>query len=361
MTRFGDIALKAIGILLMLAALGFAVSKAPDRSLESLIPRWAPPPSDFVDVDGLLVHYRDQGPSSDPLPLVLIHGTSASLHTWEGWVAGLSATRRVISFDLPGFGLTGPYPDKAEGDYSDARYVIFVRNLLARLGVGRAIVGGNSLGGEIAWQLALADPARVAGLVLVDAGGYNFVPEVLPLGFRIARTPVLREPMRWLLPRRAIEQSVIDVYGDPSRITAALVDRYYELALREGNRVALMQRMDEMAPGPVERLPEIKVPTLILWGGKDRLIVPQWGKAFHAAIPGSRLVVFPGLGHVPQEEDPAATLAALRDWLSTFPSSKAYLGRSPEGTAMLAGSTDKRIAMTGRLGSGPALGPQVAE
>lgn len=311
-SRFGDFALKAIGILLMLAALGFAVSKAPDRSLESLVPRWAPPPSDFVDIDGLLVHYRDEGPSSDPLPIVLIHGTSASLHTWEGWVAELKATRRVISFDLPGFGLTGP---NADNDYSDPRYVAFVRQFLARLGVGRAIVGGNSLGGEIAWQLALADPARVAGLVLVDAAGFDFTPESLPLGFAIARIPVVREPMRWVLPRRAIEDSVLNVYGDPSRVTAALVDRYYELALREGNRVALMRRMDQLAPGPYQRLPEIKVPTLILWGERDRLIPLRWGREFEKAIPGSRLVVFPKLGHVPQEEDPAATLAALRDWL----------------------------------------------
>lgn len=314
MKSIGEIALKAFGILLMLAALGFAVSKAPDRTLESLVPRWAPPPSDFLELDGQLVHYRDEGPSGDPLPLVLIHGTGASLHTWEGWVAGLSATRRVISFDLPGSGLSGPDPD---GDYHDARYVTVVRNLLARLGVGRAIVGGNSLGGEIAWQLALADPGRVAGLVLVDAGGHAFVPESLPIGFRIARMPVLREGMRWILPRRAIEASVLNVYGDPGRVSAALVDRYYELTLREGNRVALMQRMDQLAPGPVERLPDIKVPTLILWGGQDRLILPRWGEAFHQAIAGSRLVVFPTLGHVPQEEDPAATLAALRDWLTT--------------------------------------------
>ena len=310
--RVGEFLLKAFGIFLMLAALAFAIAKAPDRSLESLVPRWAPPPSDFIELDGQLVHYRDQGPSGDPLPLLLLHGTSASLHTWEGWAAQLSTTRRVISVDLPGFGLTGP---NAEHDYRDARYVAFVRQFLARLGVGRAILVGNSLGGEIAWQVALADPTRVAGLVLIDAAGFDFVPESLPLGFRIARLPVVREGMRWVLPRRAIENSVLDVYGDPSRVTAALVDRYYELTLREGNRVALMRRMDQLAPGPVERLAEIQAPTLILWGGRDRLIPPRWGQAFHERMPGSRLVVFPSLGHVPQEEDPAATLAALRDWL----------------------------------------------
>ena len=310
--RLPELALKLVGILLMLAALAFAVSKAPDRSLESLVPRWAPPPSDFIEIDGLLVHYRDQGPSSDPLPLVLIHGTSDSLHTWEGWAGPLSATRRVISFDLPGFGLTGP---NADNDYSVTRYVGFVRQLLSRLGVGRAIVGGNSLGGEIAWGLALADPGHVAGLVLVDAGGYEFVPEELPLGFRLARIPVLREPMRWVLPRRAVEDSVISVYGDPKRVTAAVVDRYYEMTLRAGNRAALMRRLDQLTPGPVERLPEIQVPTLILWGGLDRLIPPRWAGEFERAIPKSHLVVFPKLGHEPQEEDPAATLAALRDWL----------------------------------------------
>ncbi|WP_457352825.1 alpha/beta fold hydrolase [Roseateles sp. P5_D6] len=352
--RFGDFALKAIGILLMLAALGFAVSKAPDRSLESLVPRWAPPPSDFVDLDGLLVHYRDQGPSSDPLPIVLIHGTGASLHTWEGWAAELKSTRRVISFDLPGFGLTGP---NADNDYSDARYVAFVRQLLARLGVGRVILGGNSLGGEIAWQVALADPASVAGLVLVDAAGFDFEPESMPLGFRIARIPVLREPMRWLLPRRAIEESVLDVYGDKSRVTAALVDRYYELTLREGNRVALMRRMDQLAPGPFQRLPEIKVPTLILWGERDRLIPLRWGREFAKAIPNNKLVVFPKLGHVPQEEDPAATLAALRDWLPTVPSSKDYLGRSPEGTAMLWPATGNHIAPDGPARERPVARP----
>jgi len=306
--------LKAVGILLMLLALAFAVSKAPDRPLESLVPRWAPPPSDFLELDGQLVHYRDQGQAGDPVPIVLIHGTSASLHTWEAWATELAPTRRVISFDLPGFGLTGP---NAANDYSDDYYVGFVRDLLRKLRVDNAIVVGNSLGGEIAWQLALADPARVAGLVLIDSAGHDFVPESIPLGFLIARIPVLREPMRWVLPRRAIESSIRAVYGDPSRVTAAQVDRYYELALREGNRVALMRRMDQLAPGPVERLPEIKAPTLILWGGKDRLIPPRWGRAFAQAIPGSRLVVFPELGHVPQEEDPAATLAALRDWLAT--------------------------------------------
>ena len=311
-SRLGDLALKAVGILLMLAAAGFAVSKAPDRSLESLVPRWAPPPSDFIELAGQLVHYRDQGPASDPLPLVLLHGAGASLHTWEAWAADLAQTRRVVSVDLPGFGLTGP---AADADYRDERYVAFTRQLLTQLRIDRAVLVGHALGGEIAWQVALADPARVAGLVLVDAAGHGATPETTPLGGQLARLPGLRHVMRWVLPRRTVEDSVLSLYGNPARVSAAVVDRYYELTLREGNRLALLRRLDQLAAAPVERLPELRVPTLILWGGRDRLQGPQGAEAFHRAIAGSRLVVFPALGHVPQEEDPAATLAALRDWL----------------------------------------------
>lgn len=317
MSRFGEIAQKGLGIALMLAALAFAAAKAPDRPLESLVGRWAPPPSDFIELPGQLVHLRDQGPPDDPLPLVLLHGTSASLHTWEAWATELSRTRRVISLDLPGFGLSSGSP---QNDYSDAAYVEFLARLLARLKLQRVVLAGNSLGGEIAWHFALARPAQVAGLVLVDAAGLDFQPEQLPLGFRIARLPLLRQLTRWVLPRRVVEDSVMAVYGDPARVSSALVDRYYELTLREGNREALLHRIDQLRPGEgSERLGELRVPTLILWGERDRLIPPRWGQALHAAIPGSELVMLPGLGHVPQEEDPAATLAPLRPWLARIP------------------------------------------
>ena len=93
--------------------------------MDSLKARWAAPPSRFVTLQGMQVHVRDEGPRDDPTPIVLIHGTSASLHTWDGWVAALSPHRRVVRMDLPGFGLTGPAPD---GDYSMARYTGFMRD-----------------------------------------------------------------------------------------------------------------------------------------------------------------------------------------------------------------------------------------
>ena len=156
-----------------------------------------------------LVHLRDEGPRDDPLPLVLIHGTSASLHTWEGWVAALKGQRRIISFDLPGFGLTGPFTGQySPGDYRGDTYARFVLDLLDALQVPRAVVGGNSLGGEIAWRLAVMAPERVAALVLVDAAGPVFTPESVPLGFAVARLPVVNRIAEWVLPRSVVAQSL---------------------------------------------------------------------------------------------------------------------------------------------------------
>ncbi|MDI4631861.1 alpha/beta hydrolase [Pelomonas sp. V22] len=309
--------LRALGLLLMGLSISAAAFYAPERSLQSLIANWAPAPSDFIELpnpsSSQLIHLRDQGPREDPLPIVLIHGTSASLHTWEGWVSGLAKTRRVITFDLPGFGLTGP---SADGDYSDEAYVRTTLALLDHLKLKQVVLGGNSLGGQVAWETALLHPQRVAGLVLVDAGGLAVTSESVPIGFRIARLPGLRVVARNLLPRSLIESSVRNVYGDPAKVTPALVDRYFELTLREGNREALARRMDQRRPGfYADRLHELKQPTLILWGGRDHLIPPGNADVFARHIAGSRLVMFDALGHVPQEEDPAATLKPVREFL----------------------------------------------
>jgi len=309
--------LRLLGLLLVLTAAAVALSRAPDRSVESLVARWAPPPSDFIEVKGQLVHIRDQGPRDDPLPIVLMHGTSSSLHTWEGWVRVLARERRVVTFDLPGFGLTGPFTGQyASDDYSGAAYAGFVLDLLDRLKIARAVLGGNSLGGEVAWRTAARAPAHAAALILVDASGPPFVPESVPIGFAIARIPLLGRLSEWLLPRDVVAQSVASVYGDPSKVTPELVDRYFELTLREGNRRALGLRIAQVVRGEdASGIATIRVPTLILWGGRDRLIPPATARVFEHAIAGSSVVVFPELGHVPQEEDPARTLPVVREFL----------------------------------------------
>ncbi len=316
MHKLGKVLLAIVATPLLALAAYVAATWEPDRSVAELAPRWAPPPSTFVEVAGMRVHLRDEGSRNDRLPVVLLHGTASSLHTWEGWATTLSQHgRRVIRFDLPGFGLTGPRPD---GDYGERSYVDFVIAMLDRLGVERCVLAGNSLGGRLAWKTALVAPARVERLVLVDASGYPKHSSAIPIAFRLARTPVLRTLLEYTLPRRMVESSVRSTYGDPTKVTPELVDRYFELSLRAGNRHALVERLAQPQPGSdADRIRELRLPTLILWGGRDRLNPPDDAERFHRDIAGSRRVIFDELGHVPQEEDPARTVAVMEVFLDS--------------------------------------------
>ncbi|MGB1058808.1 MAG: alpha/beta fold hydrolase, partial [Ketobacter sp.] len=283
-----------IAVVLLLSAGMVAATWEPDRSVEELRERWAPPPSQFIEVGGQFVHLRDEGPRQDTTPIVLLHGTSASLHTWDGWVAELSQTRRVIRFDLPGFGLTGP---AADGNYSLAAYVDFVIDVMDTLGIERFVLAGNSLGGSIAWRTTAAHPQRIEKLILVDSGGYPFEAESMPLAFVISQTPLLNRIMEFTLPRSAVESSVRDVYGDPSRVTPELVDRYFDLSLREGNRGALRERFAQLEYQDQSALVQtIQQPTLVIWGAQDRLIPPSIARRFEQDLPNGQLVMFAELG-----------------------------------------------------------------
>jgi pimeloyl-ACP methyl ester carboxylesterase len=292
------------------------MNKEPDRTVAELSARWATPPSTFINIKGMSVHLRDEGPRNDIQPIVLIHGTSASLHTWDGWTSALSTNRRVIRFDLPGFGLTGPDPSNT---YTIEHYASVVVAVLDALNIESAVIGGNSLGGNIAWVTAVLNPERVAALVLVDPSGYAFESESIPIAFRLSQSKLATLLLKDFIPRFIVEGSVKNVYGNPDLVTEALVDRYYELSLREGNRDALNQRFLQSAPGLfTEELVNIKVPSLIIWGGLDRLIPPALAKRFEQDISNSQLIIFDALGHVPHEEDAAATVVVVQAFLETL-------------------------------------------
>lgn len=312
MVKFASYFLLAMAVLL---GVGVAASWAPDRSVEQLSERWATPPSTFVEVDGMQVHIRDQGPHNDATPLVLIHGTSASLHTWDDWTTDLSADRRVVRFDLPAFGLTGPAPDN---DYTIERYADFVVKMLNLSGIEQAVLAGNSLGGQIAMETALHAPERVAGLVLVDAAGYPFKAESMPLGFRLAQIPAFAPLMNRILPRSIIASSVRNVYSNPSLVSEELIDRYYELTLRAGNRQALPQRFKQMHfhDDTRQRARTLTMPTLIIWGEDDHLLPPTLGAQMHEDIAASELVMIAAAGHVPHEEAPQETLLLVHKFLA---------------------------------------------
>ncbi|MUG31804.1 alpha/beta fold hydrolase [Psychrobacter sanguinis] len=293
----------------------------------SKLKHWELPTSFYVDVEGLQVHVA-KSETSDNLAatnnceaqsgaetLLLIHGTSASLHTWDGWNEALKEQYCVVRLDLPAFGLTGPYADDTK-PYSLDNYVDTVIKVMDKLDIKRATIAGNSLGGGIAWLTALMHPERIDRLILVDASGFKFTPKRMPIGFKLAQSPVLDGLTEHVLPKSMVRSSVQSVYADKSKVSDDLVNRYYELSRRAGNRKALTRRMREgLYQDEVKRLGEITQPTLIIWGAQDELIPIESAYKFKAAIPNSQLVVFDHLGHVPQEEDPKATVAVVKQFL----------------------------------------------
>ncbi|GAB2688464.1 alpha/beta fold hydrolase [Aliiglaciecola aliphaticivorans] len=308
-TLLGSLFLLLVAIYVVL----FILFQQPDKTVAELAPTWAPAPSQFIDIGGMQIHLRDEGPKNDPLPIVLLHGTSSSLHTWEGWTQALASQRRVIRFDLPGFGLTGPHP---QNDYSIEQYSQTVIDIMNSLGIERFVLAGNSLGGYISWATAVFYPQRVEKLILVDASGYPYQSASVPLAFTISQQPLLKLLVGDMLPRSLVVKSVKNVYGDPSKVTPELVERYYQLTTREGNRQALAARFAQTQPSElINRISEIKQPTLIMWGQEDRLIPVDLGRRFQEEIENSELVIFATLGHVPHEEDPESTVKSVIDFL----------------------------------------------
>ena len=300
-------------ILLVLMGLICLLFGYKDKSVKSLLEKYAPAPSTFVEIEGMNVHYRDEGNPLDTLPLVLIHGTGSSLHTYDAWTEALKSNRRVIRMDLPAFGLTGPFPNR---DYSIEHYVAFVEQFLENRNIPRCILAGNSLGGQIAWAYTLAHSNRVAQLVLIDAAGYPLNSKSVPIAFTLARKPVLNKLLTFITPRFMAKASVENVYADKSKVTKTLVDRYFELTLRKGNRQALVDRMT--AVYDTSRLPQlrnIQQRTLVLWGEQDMLIPLSNAERFHADLPNDTLIVLPNSGHVPMEESPKESLSALLAFL----------------------------------------------
>jgi pimeloyl-ACP methyl ester carboxylesterase len=312
--------LFALAGLLLLG--GVAVFEG-DLPIVEVDPRYTTDASAFAELpNGARVHYRDEGRKDGPA-LVLVHGSNASLQAWEPWVALLGDTWRIVSLDLPGHGLTGRVPDD---DYSTGAYIATVAAIADRLGIDRFALGGNSMGGGVAWQFALAHPERVSALILVDATGLWSWREQTrppgsgsPLAFRLLGQDWFRGVAGNIDPGLLIGQGLRASFHDPDLVDDAMIERYRDLALREGSRTATLIRFGSLrqsAGAPEPDPSRIEQPTLILWGRHDRLIPPEVGERFAETLPNAKLVVYEDAGHLPMEEVPERSAADVRAFLS---------------------------------------------
>ncbi|QOD60333.1 alpha/beta hydrolase [Polaribacter haliotis] len=283
-----------------------------DISVEDLKSEFANEHSKYLEIDGMQVHYKDEGTG---FPIVLVHGTGSSLHTWNSWTKELTKNYRVIRMDLPAFGITGP---NKNADYSIKSYTKFLSDFLNKMNFSKFYLAGNSLGGNIAWNYTAENPDKVEKLILVDASGLP-TNKPQPWIFKMAKTPIINSMFLYFTPKFVIKQNMEQVYADDSKITDSLITRYHKMALRVGNREAFIDRAKiDFKPtekANTDKLKSIQTQTLLIWGAQDTWIPLDNGKRMNRILPNSKLVVLENSGHVPMEENPKESLNILKEFL----------------------------------------------
>ena len=305
--------------LLILFLLGSSFLISSDLRRDELYDKYQNDKSFLYRIEGgATVHIRDEGNRAGP-PLILLHGAYASVHAWEPWVGELGDKFRLISFDLPGYGLTGTISD---GDYSRANMARTFDRIMHLMKLQRAVIVGHSMGGGVALQYELDYPEKIRGLILIGSSGMRrTADEEVPSTFGLADISWLQPILRYVTPRFMVESALRDSVADPDNfVTDEKVTRYWELIRMTGSREAMLQRQNsrDTAPPLEGRLGEITIPALLIWGAQDKLVPLAHGVRMNGAIFNSRLITYPDIGHLPMEEAPARTAAEARAFVNAL-------------------------------------------
>lgn len=304
--------LFTLGMILFFMVLFLAAFYQPDIPVDQLKEKYANSSSQFISLGGMDVHFRDEGPTADTLPLVLLHGTSSSLLTWDACSKEWIKDHRVIRMDLPGFGLTGPNPEQ---DYSIKNYVAFLNSFLQERNVTQCYLAGNSLGGLIAFHFAAIYPEKVKRVILIDPAGYPIHNAKGSLAFTLGRIPVLKNILTIITPISIVRKSLEDAYGNKSLVNNELVEQYRDMACREGNRNALLIRLQNDQYGDTTLVSKLIMPTLVIWGASDQLIPVDNAYKFQRDLPADTLAILQNVGHVPMEETPELVIPLLKKFI----------------------------------------------
>ena len=253
---------------------------------------------EYITIDDVEVRIKISGEGE---PILLLHGFCSMLETWNGWQEELSKHYKVISFDMPPFGITGPLNTNKYTRFDD--YFSFFEKLVDALELKQFYIAGNSIGGFTAWNYALKYPKRIKKMILIDSVGYKFVP---PVSFLSMLYPI-GNITKHITPKPILLAIIAQVYGNKKRISEDTKQLYYDFLRRKGTREALSKMINDIDISG-KRISSVKTPTLILWGKKDTWVLPKNAHKFHQDIQGSQLIIYPDLGHVPQEENAATTV-----------------------------------------------------
>jgi pimeloyl-ACP methyl ester carboxylesterase len=317
--------LKVFLITLLVILVGFSVfiykGELPKEEVDA---KYTGPTSQFFTMDnGARVHFRDEGNQSGPV-IVLVHGSNASLHTWEPWVKEFSDGYRIVSMDLPAHGLTGGVPD---ADYTSQAQLNTVSAVASHLGLESFVLGGNSMGGGVTWRYTLKHPEQVSAMLLIDASGppqwwqerqteLDGEERAAPLAFQLLQKPWFRLIAKRIDPYYLTEQGVRSAYNNSPVVDQALIDRYYELSLRQGTRDATLSRFSQRPNIDVEYdLSKLTQPTLVMWGKEDSLIPASMADKFAEVLPNTTVVVYDDVGHIPMEEIPERSAKDVLEFL----------------------------------------------
>jgi len=309
----------AVVVLLLIGAVVYR--DVPATEVEA---KWATPPSKFVVIDGVRLHYRDEG--SGPV-VVLLHANYSSLFMWEPWVASLRDHYRVIRVDLPAHGLTGPEPN---GNYSLERIQALFERFVDERGLQRFTVVGTSIGGTVAMRYTAAHPERIERLVLISPGSL----EARVRGRTTpANVPRVADILGYVMPKAFTRFLLTNDYGDPARLTDVVTDEWYEMWMREGNRLAMINLLRQYVSGGVEdKIRAVKVPVLLIWGEKNKrvpLALAYETQKLLENSPEVKLEVLPGIGHMLVQEAPAQSAQLLRRYLDERQPLKSAVDASP--------------------------------
>lgn len=308
--------LKILAWAIIICVALFLIFRDGDSDQELMFAKYGSDAIVVADGNGGQIVYRDQG-AKDAEVLFLVHGSNASMQTWNALIDQLADGFRIISYDQHGHGLSGPNVNK---EYSATAKLDAATKVLDHAGVKQAVWIGNSMGGWLTWRAALAQPDRVSKMVLIDASGAVDQEKVkLYLGAKLKYSWFGKLVGPYITPRSIIRSSLKQNYADPSKVTDELVNTYWEMLRYPGNRkAAQLISKAQREPEKWNEIDKLKLPTLILWGEKDTVIPVSHAGAFKQKIEDSELIIYPSAGHLPQEEIPLTVANDINAWLTNL-------------------------------------------